>query len=285
MARSRNTSRKRRSTRYAHGNAHNTRVVYRASSTDPASPAKSTITIERLPKISRRVQPLPAKLWCLLLIVLVCCCVALFERRVREVIVYSPRSSLVYASFGDIPRVLHQTYDRWESIPPCCQRVIEKNRTRLIGWTYRFYSEEGRRHVCHEYGEGALAAYETLSIGAEKADLFRYCALYLYGGMYLDIKTSVTHTERGGHDKRVDDLLEGETRLLYAVWPLTWRTGVMRLAASPMHAVTSVLMWPRAPPGGHLDGVPSDHHVGAEGVQTGGSCAAGVANHEPAGRS
>ena len=30
--------------------------------------------------------------------------------------------------------------------------------------------------------------FKDLKIGAHKADFFRYCILYIYGGIYIDIK-------------------------------------------------------------------------------------------------
>jgi mannosyltransferase OCH1-like enzyme len=36
-----------------------------------------------------------------------------------------------------------------------------------------------------------LHAFHTLKLGAHKADLFRYCVMYIKGGVYLDIKTEL----------------------------------------------------------------------------------------------
>ena len=176
----------------------------------------------------------------------VICAVIFLVLKIRVTVVYIPTVLSTYDCFGNIPRIMHQSYDRWDDIPPCCLPVIRENQRRLIGWKYIFYDESARRNVCAAYGEHALNAYEKLKKGAQKTDLFRYCALFLYGGMYLDIKTSVTSTETGPHQKQVDELLQKESRLLYAVWPLTWRSTSLftSLFTSSLHAVTSILLWP-----------------------------------------
>ena len=39
------------------------------------------------------------------------------------------------------------------------------------------------------YGETAVNIFKNFKMGAHKADFFRYCILYLFGGIYFDIKT------------------------------------------------------------------------------------------------
>ena len=42
--------------------------------------------------------------------------------------------------------------------------------------------------IRQNFDSNVLYAYQTLIPGAYKADLWRYCILYIYGGIYLDIK-------------------------------------------------------------------------------------------------
>jgi hypothetical protein len=42
------------------------------------------------------------------------------------------------------------------------------------------------------YNDNVLYTFNHLKSGAHKADLARYCILYIYGGLYMDIKTELT---------------------------------------------------------------------------------------------
>lgn len=55
-------------------------------------------------------------------------------------------------------------------------------------WDYRFYNDDDvkdffAKHFPPEISE----AYEALLPGAFKADLFRYCVLFIHGGVYADV--------------------------------------------------------------------------------------------------
>lgn len=56
-------------------------------------------------------------------------------------------------------------------------------------YAYLFFTPSERRYFisCH-FPEKVLTAYDTLVPGAFQADLFRYCALYILGGVYMDYK-------------------------------------------------------------------------------------------------
>ena len=43
--------------------------------------------------------------------------------------------------------------------------------------------------VAKHCGERASTRYKNLRTAAHRADLWRYCALYHFGGVYLDVKT------------------------------------------------------------------------------------------------
>ena len=54
---------------------------------------------------------------------------------------------------------------------------------------YHFYND----HMCKEFmknivGGDIYKAYQKLPIKVMKADLWRYCVLYIHGGIYMDIK-------------------------------------------------------------------------------------------------
>jgi Glycosyltransferase sugar-binding region containing DXD motif len=87
-----------------------------------------------------------------------------------------------------IPRIVHQTW--FEELDP----ESYPNMSRLVesfkqsGWEYRFYTDDDavsflKRH----FPVAVLEAYQALTPGAFKADLFRYCVLLISGGVYADV--------------------------------------------------------------------------------------------------
>lgn len=97
--------------------------------------------------------------------------------------------------------------DTWRSIrdaglPPkmyeCVHRNLMMNRVGIDCIHYLFNDSDCRTFIMNEYPPDVLMAYDRLIPTAFKADLWRYCILYKYGGVYLDIKyqfignTSVT---------------------------------------------------------------------------------------------
>ena len=64
------------------------------------------------------------------------------------------------------------------------------------GWTKYFHGtrlvfddNECKQFLLDHYGSEYVAKFDYFSKGAHKADLFRYAWLYIYGGVYCDIKT------------------------------------------------------------------------------------------------
>ena len=53
---------------------------------------------------------------------------------------------------------------------------------------YLFHDEACSEFIAREYPPDVLMAYDSLIPTAFKADLWRYCVLYKYGGVYLDAK-------------------------------------------------------------------------------------------------
>lgn len=89
-----------------------------------------------------------------------------------------------------IPRIVHQTWfeplqdDR--SKYPNMSRLTES--FRKSGWEYKFYSDDDSIAFLDAHFPPAVReAYDALIPGAFKADLFRYCVLLIYGGVYADV--------------------------------------------------------------------------------------------------
>lgn len=89
--------------------------------------------------------------------------------------------------FQYIPKKIFQTWETLEVEPEMyatAQTWIEKNPS----WEYFMYTpSERRQFIVDNFSEEVVAAYDKLVPGAYKADLWRYCILYINGGVYADI--------------------------------------------------------------------------------------------------
>lgn len=88
----------------------------------------------------------------------------------------------------EIPNVIIQTYKSWDVIPEYHKKQIQEHTS---GYRYEFFDDKRAKEFLKEhYGDMYVDAFDGMR-GAHKADLFRYCYLYLKGGIYLDIKTVI----------------------------------------------------------------------------------------------
>jgi len=87
-----------------------------------------------------------------------------------------------------IPRIIHQTWfeDVTKEKYPNMSRLIES--WKRSGWEYRFYSDDdAAEYLTTHFPPEVKEAYDAVMPGAFKADLFRYCALLIDGGVYADM--------------------------------------------------------------------------------------------------
>ena len=79
-------------------------------------------------------------------------------------------------------------------LPPkmyeCIHDNLTLNRVGVDCIHYLFHDQDCRSFIESEYPPDVLMAYDRLIPTAFKADLWRYCVLYKYGGAYLDVKYS-----------------------------------------------------------------------------------------------
>ena len=83
----------------------------------------------------------------------------------------------------------------WHSneMPQEYQIYIEANKKLCPDLTFvTFNSETARDFIKNNYSSDCLYAYNKLKPYAYKCDLFRYCILYLEGGIYMDTKIQFT---------------------------------------------------------------------------------------------
>ena len=91
-------------------------------------------------------------------------------------------------SFNQIPKIIISTYHTKKKIPKKVYTNIQKyapNYKHII-----FDDNDIINFLNKHYDHDIVNAFNKLN-GAHKADLFRYCYLYKFGGVYLDIKTEL----------------------------------------------------------------------------------------------
>jgi mannosyltransferase OCH1-like enzyme len=87
-----------------------------------------------------------------------------------------------------IPLHVYQTWES-EKLPTYMYNAVKLLKKTNPEFTFHLYNEYDRRKfIMNNYNDNILNAYDKLIPGAFKADLWRYCILYKYGGIYIDIK-------------------------------------------------------------------------------------------------
>lgn len=87
-----------------------------------------------------------------------------------------------------IPKIVFQTWHSAE-LPPKMGECVARLRRENPEFEYRLFSDTDCRHfVVTHFDHAVVSAYDALIPGTFKADIWRYCALYVHGGVYLDIK-------------------------------------------------------------------------------------------------
>lgn len=112
-----------------------------------------------------------------------------------------------------IPKHIYQTYKTKEITDPKLQQNIQHLQQLNPGWAYSLYDDADiESFILQEYGEKILSYYLRINprYGAARADLFRYLLIYRYGGVYLDIKSTL--------DKPLDEVLLPEDKYILSHW-------------------------------------------------------------------
>ena len=87
-----------------------------------------------------------------------------------------------------IPLKIYQTWYTKE-LPELLQQNITLLKEQNPEFTFYLFDDNDCREFIQSYFDDyVINAFDKLIPGAYKADLFRYCILYIYGGIYLDIK-------------------------------------------------------------------------------------------------
>lgn len=87
-----------------------------------------------------------------------------------------------------IPKYVFQTWKE-KDISKDMRQTILQLRNQHKDYDFYLYDDKMcRDFIIQHFDDDVLNAFDTLIPGAFKADLWRYCVLYIYGGVYMDIK-------------------------------------------------------------------------------------------------
>ena len=95
-----------------------------------------------------------------------------------------------------IPLNIFQTWHT-KLLPPNMAKSVTKIKKLNPRFNYHLFDDNDCENFISKYFKpDVLYSYKKLLPGAYKADLWRYCVLYIYGGIYLDIKYKPHHNFR-----------------------------------------------------------------------------------------
>lgn len=125
-----------------------------------------------------------------------------------------------------IPLKIFQTWST-KNLPVHMKKNCVRLQKQNPQFEYYLYDDEDCfQFIKKHFGKDVLNAYETLIPGAYKADLWRYCVLYIHGGIYLDMKMrcvgdfrliELTKQEHYVRDRPSGDFMKGDIGIYNAV--------------------------------------------------------------------
>ena len=90
-----------------------------------------------------------------------------------------------------IPKLLIQTYKDNVIHPVLYKSTMDFLNTNK-DFSYKLITDDiGKQLIKENFDKDVLWAFERLNVGASKGDFIRYVALYVYGGVYLDMDSSI----------------------------------------------------------------------------------------------
>lgn len=92
----------------------------------------------------------------------------------------------IIATSNNIPYIIHQT-NEYHYVPEHMKYEIDNIRQMNPEYTHIYYDNKDIEDFIMEHmDERTYKSFKTLIPGAYKADFFRYCVLYIKGGIYVD---------------------------------------------------------------------------------------------------
>tara|TARA_X000000950_G_scaffold286749_1_gene396642 strand:- start:342 stop:1115 length:774 start_codon:yes stop_codon:yes gene_type:complete len=114
-----------------------------------------------------------------------------------------------------IPKIIYKTgKTEKDELDPRIKTLFNKIKSDNPGYEVLYYSDkDAREFINKHFDKEVLEAYDAILPGAYKADIFRFCALYITGGIYGDLTQTyyVGFSELIDHDNDelvlVDDII------------------------------------------------------------------------------
>lgn len=112
-----------------------------------------------------------------------------------------------------IPKIVHHTFSSRDLLPELTENIA-KLKLENPDWAFKFYDDHDQISFINQHFPNLLSYYNAIdaSYGAAKADFFRYLLIYKFGGVYLDIKSSLS--------KPLNEIINDDTKFILAYWEL-----------------------------------------------------------------
>jgi mannosyltransferase OCH1-like enzyme len=86
-----------------------------------------------------------------------------------------------------IPKILHQTYKTVDNLPAIYLSCQTNARELHPDWEYKFWTDEAMYAEVKNRWPELWPAFQALPRKIMQIDVFRYCLMYMYGGLYADL--------------------------------------------------------------------------------------------------
>lgn len=143
-----------------------------------------------------------------------------------------------------IPKTVYQTW-KTHRLPLVSQYALQRMKKMNPSYSFQLFDDSDVvKFIASNFDESVRVAYSRLRLGASKADLFRYCVLFIKGGVYVDIDSEIVGN--------LDDLL-GESGACitresnhgrFVQWMLAFEPGHPILERVIFYVVSEILSRP-----------------------------------------
>lgn len=143
-----------------------------------------------------------------------------------------------------IPKIVYQTW-KTQRLPLVSQYALHRMKKMNPSYSFRLFDDsEIVNFIESNFDESVRVAYSRLRLGASKADLFRYCVLFINGGVYVDIDSEIVGN--------LDDLLGNSSACItrelnhgrFVQWMLAFEPGHPILERVIFYVVSEILSRP-----------------------------------------
>jgi hypothetical protein len=130
------------------------------------------------------------------------------------------------------PRIVWQTY-RSHTLSPGAEAERQALIANNADWTFYLHNDS-EAHCCfRQYSPALEALGNRILPGVARADLWRYCVLYLYGGVYIDVDSAINDRHKSlrwlPRDGLVASLEHWGTPGTNGRWPEAWYYALVRM--------------------------------------------------------